>query len=111
MSSSEQTPRGPKDLAMTWLLGQPAIVILLCAVVAGGFYIANKVVPLHFDKLKEVVSEQEKSHREERQQESTAARDERQSWQKFHADTIDRIERITTSRKTTGITNPMKEAP
>lgn len=101
--------RGPKEIAMTWLLGQPAIVVLLAAVVAGGFYVANKVVPLHFDKLKEVVTEQEKSHREERTAEATASREERQTWQRFHAETIDRIERIATGRKTTSIIAPIEK--
>ena len=100
-------PQGAKEQAMYWLLGQPAIVILLTAVVGGGFYIANKVVPLHFDKLKEVVTELERTHTKERETDSAANREERAQWREFHKETINQVERLATgNRKTTSITAP-----
>ena len=99
-------PQGAKEQAMFWLLGQPAIVILLTAVVCGGFYIANKVVPMHFEKLKEVVTEQERTHTKERETESAANRDERAQWREFHKEAINQVERLATGRKTSGIASP-----
>lgn len=102
------THRTTKEAAMHWLLGQPAIVICLVAIIVGGGFgvrwVATDVVPLHFSKMREIVTDLETSHREEREKEATASREERRQAQQFHVETIDRIERLATGRKTTAVT-------
>lgn len=105
--SEGATPRTTKEAVIHWLLGQPAIVVCLLAIIIGGGYgvrwVATEVVPLHFSKVREIVTDLEKSHREEREKESESAREERRQSQQFHTDTIDRIERLATGRKTTSV--------
>lgn len=123
MSDPHSSAKVPSEWAREWLMGQPAIVILLIAIIGGGCYgvrwVAIDVVPAHIASFQatvrevqdaniKTISSLEASHREERQRTEDSARFERSEWRRFHIDSVDRIERVLGIKKAVG-SSPLLE--
>lgn len=72
----------------------PPGMFSLLMVIGGLFWIAYQVVPYHIGEMKALVTGLEASHREERDRDRDASREERDQWRTFHKTEVDRIERV-----------------